>query len=212
LIAGAREPHPLYQSAVALKQIIEAQARLIPVAGGGYFSVAANGDCMPVTAHRSSMFRVGNNAAPTAPAAGIFARRHVTRSRPAPVLARICVRGMSSGSFQQDRLLVRFCSRLLEFCLAAYCELSVCNPEFFAQAPDLRRMFMSQAPIKLITECCGVARGQHLPTRSAGAGNPVSTRPNLVSELFPGLECDLRNLERRFFPSWKLIFRTRRST
>src|SRR5438105_11239924 len=34
-----------------------------------------------------------------------------------------------------------------------------------------------------------------------GAGNPVSTRlESGVGNCFPGLECDLRNLERRFFP------------
>jgi hypothetical protein len=33
------------------------------------------------------------------------------------------------------------------------------------------------------------------------AGNPVSTRlESGVGNCFPGLECDLRNLERRFFP------------
>ena len=33
------------------------------------------------------------------------------------------------------------------------------------------------------------------------AGNPVSTRlESGIGNCFPGLECDLRNLERRFFP------------
>src|SRR2546428_8366052 len=33
------------------------------------------------------------------------------------------------------------------------------------------------------------------------AGNPASTRlESAVGNCFPGLECDLRNLERRFFP------------
>src|SRR5215213_4599349 len=33
------------------------------------------------------------------------------------------------------------------------------------------------------------------------AGNPVATRlESGVGNCFPGLECDLRNLERRFFP------------
>jgi len=35
----------------------------------------------------------------------------------------------------------------------------------------------------------------------AVAGNPMSTRPESgIGNCFPGLECDLRNLERRFFP------------
>src|SRR5438105_11779755 len=34
-----------------------------------------------------------------------------------------------------------------------------------------------------------------------GAGNPVMTRlESGIGNCFPGLECDLRNLERRFFP------------
>src|ERR1700676_1897898 len=33
------------------------------------------------------------------------------------------------------------------------------------------------------------------------AGNPISTRlESGIGNCFPGLECDLRNLERRFFP------------
>src|SRR5580693_9674239 len=36
---------------------------------------------------------------------------------------------------------------------------------------------------------------------SLTAGNPVSTRlESGIGNCFPGLECDLRNLERRFFP------------
>src|SRR5271156_954140 len=36
---------------------------------------------------------------------------------------------------------------------------------------------------------------------SVTAGNPVSTRlESGIGNCFPGLECDLRNLERRFFP------------
>ena len=39
------------------------------------------------------------------------------------------------------------------------------------------------------------------PTPHLVAGNPVSTRLELgIGNCFPGLECDLRNLERRFFP------------
>src|ERR1700674_3702777 len=40
-----------------------------------------------------------------------------------------------------------------------------------------------------------------LATPRVTAGNPVSTRLEAgVGNCFPGLECDLRNLERRFFP------------
>jgi Ferritin-like len=45
-------------------------------------------------------------------------------------------------------------------------------------------------------------RGQNpLATPRVTAGNPVSTRlESGIGNCFPGLECDLRNLERRFFP------------
>ena len=40
-----------------------------------------------------------------------------------------------------------------------------------------------------------------LATPHVTAGNPVSTRlESGIGNCFPGLECDLRNLERRFFP------------
>lgn len=60
-----------------------------------------------------------------------------------------------------------------------------------------------QAPIKLIPRnVAALRRGQQ---SADGArlvpGNPVSTRlESGVGNCFPGLECDLRNLERRFFP------------
>jgi hypothetical protein len=39
------------------------------------------------------------------------------------------------------------------------------------------------------------------PTPHLVAGNPISTRlESGIGNCFPGLECDLRNLERRFFP------------
>src|SRR5438105_2539363 len=41
-----------------------------------------------------------------------------------------------------------------------------------------------------------------------GAGNPVTTRlEDGVGNCFPGLECDLRNLDRRFFPHLAVDFR-----
>jgi hypothetical protein len=59
------------------------------------------------------------------------------------------------------------------------------------------------APIKLIPRnVAALRRGQNTsgPVRQA-PGNPVSTRlESGVGNCFPGLECDLRNLERRFFP------------
>jgi hypothetical protein len=62
---------------------------------------------------------------------------------------------------------------------------------------------MQQAPLKLIPRnVAALRRGQNQRdgVRSA-AGNPVSTRlESGVGNCYPGLECDLRNLERRFFP------------
>lgn len=63
---------------------------------------------------------------------------------------------------------------------------------------------MSRAdPIKLIPRnVAALRRGQTAASATAlVAGNPVSTRlESGVGNCFPGLECDLRNLERRFFP------------
>src|SRR5713101_4971642 len=58
-------------------------------------------------------------------------------------------------------------------------------------------------PIKLIPRNVAALRRGQDPTRAVRLvpGNPVSTRlESGVGNCFPGLECDLRNLERRFFP------------
>jgi Ferritin-like len=59
---------------------------------------------------------------------------------------------------------------------------------------------MSKAPkLKLIPRNIAALRRGRTP--GLVAGNPVSTRlESGVGNCFPGLECDLRNLERRFFP------------
>lgn len=60
-----------------------------------------------------------------------------------------------------------------------------------------------QEPIKLIPRnVAALRRGQNQQNAARlVAGNPVSTRLETgVGNCFPGLECDLRNLERRFFP------------
>jgi hypothetical protein len=62
---------------------------------------------------------------------------------------------------------------------------------------------MAQDPIKLIPRNVAALRRGQNQTSAARlvAGNPVSTRLEAgVGNCFPGLECDLRNLERRFFP------------
>jgi hypothetical protein len=58
-------------------------------------------------------------------------------------------------------------------------------------------------PVKLVPR--NVAAVRRVPRQAADvvvvAGNPMSTRlESGVGNCFPGLECDLRNLERRFFP------------
>jgi hypothetical protein len=59
---------------------------------------------------------------------------------------------------------------------------------------------MSKTPkVKLIPRNIAALRRSSTPRMVAG--NPVSTRlESGVGNCFPGLECDLRNLERRFFP------------
>src|SRR5215813_1582052 len=60
-----------------------------------------------------------------------------------------------------------------------------------------------QEPIKLIPRNVAALRRGQRPQDGARqvSGNPVSTRlESGVGNCFPGLECDLRNLERRFFP------------
>ena len=60
-----------------------------------------------------------------------------------------------------------------------------------------------QGPIKLIPRnTAALRRGQSQQSATrVVSGNPVSTRlESGVGNCFPGLECDLRNLERRFFP------------
>jgi hypothetical protein len=63
---------------------------------------------------------------------------------------------------------------------------------------------MSKAPrVKLIPRNIAALRRVGAPAAAPRtiAGNPVSTRlESGVGNCFPGLECDLRNLERRFFP------------
>src|SRR3954453_21583734 len=66
-----------------------------------------------------------------------------------------------------------------------------------------------QAPIKLIPRnVAALRRGVPAPKAALTiAGNPVSTRlESGVGNCFPGLECDLRNLGRRFFPFIEIDF------
>src|SRR5947208_16864029 len=58
-------------------------------------------------------------------------------------------------------------------------------------------------PAKLVARNVAAVRRFMDPARitQTVAGNPASTRlESGIGNCFPGLECDLRNLERRFFP------------
>ena len=62
---------------------------------------------------------------------------------------------------------------------------------------------MNNTPIKLVPRNAPAFRksGELNPQPRLVAGNPISTRlESGIGNCFPGLECDLRNLERRFFP------------
>ena len=61
----------------------------------------------------------------------------------------------------------------------------------------------SRVAPKLLPRNVAALRAGQDPSRPVvpTAGNPVSTRLEAaIGNFFPGLECDLRNLERRFFP------------
>jgi hypothetical protein len=63
--------------------------------------------------------------------------------------------------------------------------------------------------LKLLPRNVAAFRRGRLAARAARMvnGNPVSTRlESAVGNCFPGLECDLRNLERRFFPFLEVDF------
>jgi hypothetical protein len=60
-----------------------------------------------------------------------------------------------------------------------------------------------QNPIRLIPRNAAALRRGQTQENAAKlvTGNPASTRlESGVGNCFPGLECDMRNLERRFFP------------
>src|SRR5262249_34197646 len=125
--------------AVALKQLYRGASSPYPCgAGGGYFSVAANGNWY--TCHRaigSPDYRVGNNAGLVPEQRQRFlTSRHVH----AQLACRQCwARYLCSGGCHQEAThrtasACGFIRSWLEFCLASYCELVERRPEFFHQA------------------------------------------------------------------------------
>lgn len=131
------QPLRLSNFAVALKQLHRGACSPYPCgAGGGYFSVAANGDWY--TCHRAigdDQFRVGNNLGlDESKRLAFLQQRHVHAQT---ACASCWARYLCSGSCHQEATLrtESFCGYVrgwLEFCLSAYCELSTYQPSFFA--------------------------------------------------------------------------------
>lgn len=129
-------PIRLTNFAVALKQLYRGASSPYPCgAGGGYFSVAANGDWY--ACHRaigSSQYRMGDNGGVDSNRRREFlAARHV-HSQPAcrQCWARyLCSGGCHQEASSRSDSSCGFIRSWLEFCLGAYCELTERKPAFF---------------------------------------------------------------------------------
>jgi uncharacterized protein len=138
--AGGHSSIRLTNLAVALKQLHRGASSPYPCgAGGGYFSVAANGDWY--ACHRaigSPAFRMGDaGGLDGARRRDFLSARHV-HSQPA---CRQCwARYLCSGGCHQEASTrtdssCGFIRGWLKFCLGAYCELSARAPEVFGARP-----------------------------------------------------------------------------
>jgi len=136
--------------AVALKQLHRGACSPFPCgAGGGYFSVSADGDWY--TCHRAigdRAFHVGDSHALDATRRLQFLQqRHVH----AQTDCNTCwARYLCSGSCHQEAALrstqsCDFVRGWLDFCLAAYCELSAQRPGYFAAAHAAPRVSNREA-------------------------------------------------------------------
>jgi uncharacterized protein len=138
-LRGALQGAPvrLANFAVALKQLHRGASSPYPCgAGGGYFSVAANGDWY--TCHRAigvDAFHVGDSTQFYETKRLTFLHQQHVHAQSA---CRSCwARYLCSGACHQEATMRTdsFCGFVrgwLEFCLAAYCELSALWPSFFA--------------------------------------------------------------------------------
>jgi uncharacterized protein len=134
-------PIRLTNFAVALKQLYRGACSPYPCgAGGGYFSVAANGDWY--ACHRaigSPTFHLGNNGGLDPERRREFLDARHVHAQPA---CRQCwARYLCSGGCHQEATgrtdsSCGFIRGWLEFCLGAYCELSERKPDFFGAASD----------------------------------------------------------------------------
>ncbi|WP_250532331.1 radical SAM protein [Caballeronia sp. ATUFL_F1_KS39] len=122
--------------AVALKQLHRGASSPYPCgAGGGYFSVAANGDWY--TCHRAigdAGFKAGDSTGLDRERRKRFLQaRHVhAQTECATCWARyLCAGGCHQEAAQRTEASCDFIRGWLEFCLAAYCELSTSRPGWF---------------------------------------------------------------------------------
>jgi uncharacterized protein len=127
--------------AVALKQIHRGASSPYPCgAGGGYFSVSANGEWY--ACHRAignPQFRLGdNNGFSPALRRNFLIERHVHSQ----VACRTCwARYLCSGGCHQEASSrsdssCGFIRGWLDFCLARYCELSTAAPNYFSERTE----------------------------------------------------------------------------
>jgi uncharacterized protein len=127
--------------AVALKQLYRGASSPYPCgAGGGYFSVAANGDWY--ACHRAigtTAFRMGDNTGLDSDRRKEFLLERHVHSQAA---CRTCwARYLCSGGCHQEASSrtdssCGFIRGWLEFCLGAYCELVEQRPEFFGMGAE----------------------------------------------------------------------------
>jgi uncharacterized protein len=122
--------------AVALKQLYRGASSPYPCgAGGGYFSVAANGDWY--ACHRaigSAVYRLGDSSGIDPERQREFlAARHVhAQSACRHCWARyLCSGGCHQEASDRTESACGFIRGWLEFCLASYCELVERRPDFF---------------------------------------------------------------------------------
>jgi uncharacterized protein len=133
-LAGA--PVRLSNFAIALKQLHRGAASPYPCgAGGGYFSVAADGDWY--ACHRA----IGNAAYRLGNAQGLNDERREQFLRARHVHAQtdcnrcwaryLCSGGCHHEARARTAASCDFIRGWLEFCLVSYCEMSAARPEFF---------------------------------------------------------------------------------
>ena len=137
------EPLRLSNFAIALKQLHRGAASPYPCgAGGGYFSVAADGDWF--ACHRAignAAYRLGDaHTLDESRREQFLTRRHVHAQAHADAridCTRCWARYLCSGGCHHEAqsrtpASCDFIRAWLDFCLASYCELSAARPEFFS--------------------------------------------------------------------------------